>query len=195
MIRAGFVIESPRTQSRTTIIQSDAETNGMGWVLEVVCAPNTPPDIEEHLHLTWTETFEIIAGTAYYKLDGEQKRLEAGGSFVVPPNSKHIHPWNAGDVPMVYRQTNQFPSPSPAAVQEVLGVFATVAELTRQGKVDLQTGRPKNVWQLMATLRTLAKHGGYDVQLPIPVQNVLAATLGRLAEAMGYRGVYPEYLQ
>jgi hypothetical protein len=47
----------------------------------------------------------------------------------------------------------------------------------------------------MATLRTLAKHGGYDVQLPIGVQNFLAATLGRLAEAMGYRGVYPEYLQ
>ena len=194
MIRAGFIIHSPRTQSVTTILQSDAETNGMGWELEVACQPHTEADIEEHLHLTWTETFEILSGKAHYKLNGQQKTAEAGQSFVVRPGEKHIHPWNAGETVMVYRQTDKFPAPSPAAVQEVLGTFATLAGLTAEGKVGAN-GRPKNVWQMMATLRTLTKHGGYDVQLPIPVQNGLAATLGRLAEALGYRAVYEQYLR
>jgi hypothetical protein len=50
-------------------------------------------------------------------------------------------------------------------------------------------GRPKNPFQLAVTLKTLGKHGGYDAALPIPVQKFLAATLGRLAEALGYRAV------
>jgi quercetin dioxygenase-like cupin family protein len=194
MIRAGFTIESPRTQSVTTILQSDAETNGMGWELEVTCQPNTEADIEEHLHLTWTETFEILSGTAHYKLNGQQKTAEAGQSFVVRPGEKHIHPWNAGETVMVYRQTDKFPAPSPAAVQEVLGTFATLAALTREGKVG-DNGRPKNVWQLMATLRTLPNTAATMCNCPSPCKTGLAATLGRLAESLGYRGVYERYLQ
>ena len=194
MIRPGLTIYSPRTHSNTTILHSDAETNGMGWLIQVECQPNTPPDIEEHLHLTWTETFTILSGTAHYKLNGQQKTATAGQAFTVQPREKHIHPWNAGETVMVYQQSNQFPAPSPTAVQEVLGTFATIAGLTAEGKVG-PDGRPKNIWQLMATLRTLAKHGGYDVQLPIPVQNFLAATLGRLAEALGYRAVDEKYLR
>jgi hypothetical protein len=193
MIRAGFTIENPMTKSRTIVLESDAETNGMGWLLEVHCVPQTRSDVPEHLHLTWTENFEIISGSAHYKLNGIQKRAAAGEKFVVLPGELHIHPWNAGDSEMVYRQTNRFEQASPQAVQDVLGVFATRAGLARQGKVD-RNGRPKNPLQLGITLRTLNKHGGYDARMPIALQNFLGATLGGLAKVLGYKAVYPQYV-
>jgi len=156
--------------------------------------PGTEPDIAEHLHLTWTETFEIVSGTAHYSLDGAQKTLQAGESFTALPKQRHIHPWNAGETLMVYRQRDTFASPTPAAVQEVLGVFATIAALAREGKVD-KKGYPKNPLQLAATLRVLSRHGGYDTSLPIGIQKFLAATLGRLAERRGYRAVDPQVVK
>ena len=38
------------------------------------------------------------------------------------------------------------------------------------------------------------KHGGLDAAVPIPLQLGLSATLGRLAEVLGYRGVYDRYV-
>jgi len=193
MIQAGFTIENPITKSRTVVIESDKETNGMGWLLEVYCVPKSKPDIAEHFHLTWTETFEIISGSAHYKLNGVQKTAQAGEKIVMPPGQLQIHPWNAGETEMVYRQRDEFEQPNHQAVQDVLGVFATIAGLAREGKVD-NKGLPKNPLQLAITLRTLSKYGGYDASLPISVQNFLASTLGWLAEVLGYKAVYPQYV-
>jgi hypothetical protein len=193
MIRAGFTIESPRTGTRTVVIKSDAETGGNGWELELHCRPKAGPDIAEHLHLNWTERFEIVAGSAYYKLAGTRKTAQAGESFVVHPRQLHVHPWSAGETGMVYRQIDTFHRPSPQAVQDVLGTFATIAGLTREGKVG-SDGRPRNILQLAAMMRTLNKHGGYDAKLSIGAQNFIAATLGRLSEALGYRAVYPRFV-
>jgi mannose-6-phosphate isomerase-like protein (cupin superfamily) len=188
MIKANFIIHNPLTNSKTKVVESDQETNGMGWLLEVICQPQAKPDIKEHIHLHWTETFNIRSGEAFYKLDGEEKRASAGESFTVMPGQKHIHPWCAGNEPLVYTQRDEFGKQSPDAVQEVLGVFATLAELAREGKVN-KDGLPKNPLQLAATLRTLAKHGGYDTSIPIGVTHFISATLGKLAELLGYRGV------
>jgi hypothetical protein len=72
-------------------------------------------------------------------------------------------------------------------------VFATIAGLAREGKVNLR-GELKNPLQLAATLKTLNKYGGYDAKLPRRVQDTLAATLGSLAEVLGYRAVYPQFV-
>lgn len=193
MIRAGFIIENPITRGRTIVLQSDAETNGTGWLLEHHSAPHAPPNIPEHVHLTWTETFEIIAGQAFYKLDGVQKTANAGDTFVVHPRQPHIHPWNAGETELVYRQLDVFDPPNAQAVQDVLGVFATIAGLAREGKVN-QRGEPKNPLQMAVTLKTLNKHGGYDAKLPIWVQDLLTATLGSLAEVLGYKAIHPQFV-
>jgi mannose-6-phosphate isomerase-like protein (cupin superfamily) len=193
MIRAGFTIDNPITKARTIVLKSDAETNGEGWLLEHHNVPHSSPDIPEHFHLTWTETFEIIQGEAFYKLDGVQRTASAGDIVVVHPRQTHIHPWNAGETELVYQQSDVFDPPSVQAVQDVLGVFATLTGLAREGKVN-QQGEPKNPLQLAATLKTLNKHGGYDAKLPKWAQDLLAATLGSLAEALGYKGVYPQFV-
>ena len=192
MIRAGFAINDPRTGLRTVILEADVETNSQGWLLEQRCRPGVLPSIAEHGHLTWPEMFEVVSGKAYYSLDGVEGTTVAGESFTVKPGQRHIHPWCAGDEAMVFRQRNDFGGRSPDAVQDVLGVFATIAQFAAQGKVDKE-GRPKNPLQLAVTIKTLGKHGGYDASLPIPVQKFLAASLGRLAETLGYRAVAPEF--
>jgi quercetin dioxygenase-like cupin family protein len=193
MICAGFTIESPRTRSRTVVIESDAETNGGGWLLEIHAVPDAQPDVPEHLHLTWTETFEIVSGSAYYTLNGMKNTARKGDKFVVLPGQLHVHPWNAGDTELVYRQRDKFDQPNSQAVQDVLGVFATRAGLAREGKVD-ENGRPKNPLQLAVTLRLLNKYGGYDASIPMYLQDFLGFTLGWLAERLGYKGVYPQYV-
>ena len=84
MIRAGFTFNNPLTESRWVVVESDAETGGMGWTLEVCCLPGANPDILEHRHLTWTETFKIISGVAHYKVDDVQQTAAAGDTIVMP---------------------------------------------------------------------------------------------------------------
>jgi len=193
MIRAGFTVTNSRTGSQTTVLEGDAETQSRGWLLETRCPPKAPPDITEHFHLTWTETFEIISGQAHYKLNGVRRTATAGETIVMPPKQLQMHPWNAGETELVYRQRDDFGGVNPQAVQDVLGVFATLAGLAREGKLDKQ-GRPTDPFQMAITLRVLCSHGGYDASLPVPVQQFLSATLGRLAGMLGYRAVYPQYV-
>ena len=52
MIRAGFTFEHPTTKTRTVVLESDAETKGMGWLLEVTRYSKSGSDLDDHLHLT-----------------------------------------------------------------------------------------------------------------------------------------------
>lgn len=192
MIKAGFTFEHPLTKTRTLVLESDAETNGMGWLLEVTRKARAKPDIAEHLHMTWTETFEIVSGTAKYSLDGIERTAKAGESFIVEPRHSHIHPWNETDEIMVYRQKNRFEKASPAAVQDVLGVFATAAGMVRDRKIP-RKGYQKKLQQAV-TLRTLIRHGGYAAIPSIFMQNLLGSTVGLVAAMLGYKAVHVEYI-
>ena len=192
-IRAGFADTDHRTNTRTVVLKGAEETDGRGWVLEVHCPEGAASSILPHLHERWTETFEIVQGSASCRLGGEVRALQAGERIVFPPGVPHEHPWNTGAGTMVYRQSNDFGACTPEAVTEVLGAFATVNDLSRAGKVGAD-GKPTNPLQLAATLRALGRHGGYDAAVPVAVQKVVAATLGRVAEALGYRGVAAKYL-
>jgi hypothetical protein len=192
MIETGFAVDNPITGSHTIVLEDDAEIHGGGWLLEQHAVPHSRPDIPEHIHLTWTETFEIISGSAFYSLDGVQQTAEAGDVIVVGPRLRHIHPWNAGETELVYRQRDEFRPPDPTATREVRGVFATVADLAREGKVG-QDGRVKNLLQQAVMLKVLNSHGGYDAKLPVWLQDGLGATLGSLAQALGYKAIDPRY--
>lgn len=135
-INAGFTFEHPETKTRLTVLESDAETNGMGWFLEIRHSSTLQTDVFEHLHLTWTETFEIISGTAKYRLNGIEKIAKARETYIVEPRQLHVHPWSAThEVELVYRQRSRFPQSSSAAVQDILGIFATRAGMAREGRL------------------------------------------------------------
>jgi quercetin dioxygenase-like cupin family protein len=190
MIRAGFETTDPRTGTRSVVIEGAEETGGRGFLIEVHCPEGARAAVLAHLHTTWTEEFEILRGAATCRLGGEERALSAGESIVMPPRLPHVHPWNSGSGEMLYRQRSDFGEVRPEAVGDVLGVFATLNALAGAGKVD-DKGLPKNFLQLAAALRTLTRHGGYDAKAPIAAQRLMAATLGRFAELLGYRGADP----
>lgn len=188
VVRAGDEVHDPRTGSRMRVLETDAETGGMGFLLEVVSPPGAGPNVPEHFHLYWTERFTIVSGTARYKLDGTERTATAGEELVFPPGHRHIHPWNGGDTDLVYRQQSRFPAPSPAAVQDTLGVFGTLYRMAARGETNAR-GLPNNPLQLAVTLKALTRHGGFDASMPVGVQKFVAATLGSLGERLGYRAV------
>jgi mannose-6-phosphate isomerase-like protein (cupin superfamily) len=191
-IRPGFEMSDPITQTRIVVVKGAEETSGRGWVTEVYC-PQGATRFPAHVHETWTETFEILEGSATCRIGAEEHRLACGESIFMPARVPHVHPWNTGSGEMVFRHANDFGAPDPEAVTDVLGAYATMFGLAREGRVG-KRGLPKNPLQLAATARTLTKHRGFDAAVPIPIQLALSATLGRLAEALGYRGVYERYL-
>lgn len=193
MIQAGFQTIDPFTGTKTTVIQGTEETGGTGWTLIVHCPEGAPPHILSHVHLNWHEAFDIVQGSARYMLAGKEFTAEAGDVIEMPAGLKHVHPWNDGSGTMIYRQKNYFGNVNPDAVNDIIGVFATINGMAKEGKIGAK-GLPKNLLQFAATLRTLVKHHGYDAAIPISLQRFVSATLGRLAESMGYRGVYPRYL-
>ncbi len=194
MISPGFETTDPITQTRIVVVKGARETSGRGWVIDVHCPQGAEPAFVAHMHRTWTETFEILQGSATCRLGAAEQKLERGETIAMPPKISHVHPWNTGSGVMIYRQTNDFGASTPQAVDDVLGAFATIHGLGREGRVG-KRGMPKNLLQFAATVRTLTRHGGFDAAVPIPLQLSLSATLGRLAEALGYRGVYDRYVR
>lgn len=192
MIRAGFTFEHPKTKTRTVVLESDAETNGMGWLLEVTRYLRLGSDLGEHMHLTWLETFEIIKGSAKYKLDGVEKIINAGESFVVEPGHYHVHPWNATKEELVYRQRDVFAKASPAAVQDILGIFATATGMAADGSYPKT--KSAKLFQEAVTLKTAVKHGNYMATPSMFMQKVIGSTLGLLGELLGYRAVHAKYV-
>ncbi|HEY4320090.1 MAG TPA: cupin domain-containing protein [Gemmatimonadales bacterium] len=180
--------------TRLVVVQGARETGGRGWVTEVHCPEGAAPWGPPHMHRTWTETFEVLTGSASYRLGGVVQTLQAGETVVMPPGVPHRHPWNTGSGVMVFRQSNDFGATTPEAVHDVLGAFATINGLAREGRVSAR-GVPKNPLQVAATIRLLMKHGGFDATLPVPLQLAVGATFGRLAEALGYRAIYDRYLE
>jgi len=191
MIRAGFTFEHPITKTHTVVLEAAAETGGMGWLLEVTRYSASGSDLGEHLHQTWTETFEIIKGTAKYSLDGNERTVKAFESFMVEPGHFHIHPWNADEEELVYRQRSRFDRPNPAAIQDILGIFATRTGMIRDG-IRLK-GLAKVLVQ-SATIRTATRHGNYVAQPSIAAQKMISSTLGLLGELLGYRAVQAKYV-
>jgi len=194
VIQPGFESTDPRTGTRLVVIAGATETDGRGWVIEVHCPAAAPAAVPEHVHLTWNETFEILHGAARYVVGGKAGLARTGDTISMPAGVTHIHPWNGGSGEMVYRQTNDFGCACLDAVDDVLGAFATLNGLARDGKIGKQ-GYPKNPLQFAATLRTLTKHEGFDAAVPIWAQRAVSASLGRLAEMLGYRGVYQRYVE
>lgn len=193
MITAGFVIADSRSGVRVIVRETEAETGGTGWLLEHHFPASARPNVPEHLHTTWTETFEIVSGDAYFVLGKARKKAVTGEVIVMPPGVPHVHPWNAGKTELVYTQRDEFHGVDMTAVQDVMGVFATRAGLVRDDLTDKQ-GRPKDPLQLAVTLKTLVAHGGFDAGVSIPAQKIIAATVGTLAQLLGYKAVIPKYL-
>jgi hypothetical protein len=58
---------------------------------------------------------------------------------------------------------------------------------------DAMNGFSKTLQRAVA-LRTLTRYGGYAAHPSIPLQKLIAGTLGVVGETLGFKAIYPQYV-
>jgi quercetin dioxygenase-like cupin family protein len=182
------VIENPLSGQRVTMILPPAATAGRRFELEVEMAPGRNAEgIPAHVHPTLHERFTILRGVGRYQLGGSQHEAPTGAVVEMPPGVAHLHPWNVGDEPLVYRQTALAEPPDLASAEAALGGLATLFALAAQGK----TNRAGMAHPLqMAVIANAMMPGTYLAAAPIRLQHVLLPVLAAIGHAFGYRTRY-----
>jgi mannose-6-phosphate isomerase-like protein (cupin superfamily) len=183
--------ENPRDGQRVRIVSlPDGATPGR-FVLEYIYRPYSGETaVPAHFHPTSTETFEILAGQARYRIGAAEGTAAAGDRIVMPAGVVHVHPWSAGAEPLHVRQTGESTPPDPDRARASIQALITIFGLASAGKVN-RAGLP-GLLQL-AVLARSTMPATYLDRPAVPVQRMLFSLLGGLGQLLGYRTGYPAY--
>src|SRR3954454_13338851 len=98
MARAGQTVVNPATGERVTFVKTAAETGGELLVLELEW-PRPGERAPEHVHPEAEERYEVLDGTAAFRIAGEERTAGPGGMVTVPPGTPHLA-WTPTDQPV-----------------------------------------------------------------------------------------------
>jgi mannose-6-phosphate isomerase-like protein (cupin superfamily) len=183
--------ENPRQGQRVRFLVLPSATDGRRFVLEYASRPFTGETaVPAHLHPTATETFEILAGQARYRLGATDHSLRSGEQAVLPANVPHVHPWSNSADELRVRQTTEVDPPDEAGLTASLQALVTLFGLAAAGKVNAK-GLP-NILQLAVAVHSTMP-ATYLAHPPIPVPRLLFGSLAGLGRVLGYRTAYPQY--
>jgi quercetin dioxygenase-like cupin family protein len=185
MARAGDIIENPITGERITFLKTTRETNGellrFEWVL--------PPGffLPEHFHPRQEERHEVLSGTLWGRVGGQERDYAAGEKVVGPAGVPHA--WRNPSSDQELRIISEIRPPLAFET-----IFETSFGLARDGKTTKQ-GIPKNPLQL-AVLADEMRGMFYYSRVPVAVQeafSALVAVVASVGRLLGYKARYPEY--
>jgi mannose-6-phosphate isomerase-like protein (cupin superfamily) len=183
--------ENPKQGQRVRFLTLPAQTGGRGFTLEYVYRPFTGETaVPAHIHTAATETFEILAGEARYRLGRQEGSARRGDRIVLPAGVAHVHPWSVSAEELHVRQTTEVDSPDSAGLVASLQALVTLFGLASAGKVN-DKGLP-NLLQLAVLIRSTMP-ATYIAGIPIAAQRLLFGGLARVGQALGYRTAYPGY--
>ena len=178
MIHAGDTIENPVTGERMVFRKTSRETGGEAVVIECFVEPDGGVAMA-HVHPSQEERFEVLSGSAGFRLGRQQLVAGPGERITVPAGTAHTF-WNAGDDELHFvcevRPALQFES-----------LVETMFALASDGKTN-RKGLPNPL-----RLAVIAYAHFDTVRLPFPpawLQRLglaLGSPLGRL---FGYRATY-----
>jgi mannose-6-phosphate isomerase-like protein (cupin superfamily) len=180
MATAGQCLENPITGERIVFLQTAQESEGARVVIDHFLRPHTPT-FSEHVQLNQEERFEIISGSASYRINGVKRQAHAGEIIIVPPGTPHMNPWNESDTDLHFRHTT-----SPDLGSERF--FETLFSLARDGKTNARG--EVNLLQVIVIGDALASQT-YRTGIPMSVQRVLIRVLAVIGRWLGYRAHYP----
>ncbi len=177
-VRPGHVMENPLVgEDRIVFTKTAHQTDGEVFGLEVFIrggAPGTP----EMVHPLQDESFEIVSGSLNFRIGGQERRLEAGESLLIPKGTPHKW-WNASD-----EETHALVELRPALRSEE--VFANIYGLFNE------KGAVPNSLQ-MAVLFNEHFEEGQLTKPPLLVQKVMFGMLAPVGRLLGYKAHYPKY--
>lgn len=188
MVRPGHVIENPVCpghvmenpvlgENRIVFTKTAHQTGGEVFGLEVFIragAPGTP----EMVHPLQDESFEILSGSLDFRIGGQERRLEAGESLLIPKGIPHNW-WNASD-----EEAHALVELRPALRSEEL--FANIYGLCSE------KGALPNPLQ-MAVLFNEHFNEGHLTKPPLFVQKAMFGVLAPVGRLLGYKAHYPKY--
>ena len=176
---------------RARLVTLPAETAGRSFVLEYVNKPFTGESaVPSHLHPTYSETFEILAGQARYRLGRRTLQAGPGDRVVLPAGLPHVHPWSDSNEELHVLQTAEAHPPDVRGLTASLQGAITIFGLAGAGRVN-RNGVP-NLLQVAVIIRETMP-ATYLAGVPIPLQRLLFGTLAAVGRLLGYRPAYPEY--
>jgi quercetin dioxygenase-like cupin family protein len=172
MASEGQQISNPRTGQRMIFIELRDELLRIDSV--------NPPTAEReplHVHPKQESGAEVLSGSLVFEVAGDQRRLAAGETIVVPANIPHRF-WNdgGGDAHSI-----QFFRPA----LDIASFFETMFALAHQDKLD-EKGMPSPL-----QLAVMVPEFGDEIRPvspPWPLLRALTGVVGPVARLRGYRG-------
>ena len=178
MVRPGLVMENPVSgEDRVVFTKTAQQTGGEVFGLEVFIRPGAP-GTPVMVHPLQDESFEIVSGSLDFHIGGQERRLEAGESLLIPKGTPHNW-WNASD-----EETHALVELRPALRSEEL--FANIYGLFNE------KGAVPNPLQ-MAVLFNEHFNEGRLTKPPLLVQKALFGVLAPVGRLIGYKAHYPKY--
>jgi mannose-6-phosphate isomerase-like protein (cupin superfamily) len=179
MAKAGDEIFNPRTNQRMIFLETGAESNG-GLLRNESYIPPAGEAEPEHTHPFQESGAEVISGSVRFRVDGEERTLEAGESITIPANTPHFF-WNDGE------EDAHFIGWFRPALK-IDRFFEAFFGLAQDGKLN-EKGLPSTL-----QLAVMVPHFGDEIRLTSPPWAVQKATFGALAplgRLLGYRPEHP----
>src|SRR6266568_2586871 len=182
MATAGQTFENPVTGEKMVFVKTGRETNGMVLEIEFFIQPNSGKGLSAHVHPYYAERFELIAGSAHYKLANAELSTQANDILMLPIGVAHVHPWNVGNDVLHVRKITQLNKPDMQLLLASATFFESLYALAQQGKVG-KDGLPKDLLQTIVLLQAfclgsvlwLSSRGDYrkSSQSITPLPNLL----------------------
>jgi quercetin dioxygenase-like cupin family protein len=181
MAKAKQKFENPGSGETITFLKTSEDTKGEYVLFELNCTKKGGVPFE-HIHPLQTESFTILEGSVYFKLDGNEVHVKQGEKISVAPGSKHIF-LNKED-----KTLRAIVEVRPALRFE--HGIETIFGLATDGKCN-DKGQPP--FLQMAVLTDYASGEFYLANLPIFLQKVLFSILSKVGRLMGYKAFYRQY--
>ena len=165
-------------EDRIVFTKTAQQTGGELFALEVFIragAPGTP----EMVHPHQDESFKILSGSLDFRIGGQERRLKAGESLLIPKGTPHNW-WNERD-----EEAHAQVEIRPALRSEEL--FANIYGLCSE------KGALPNPLQLAVLTDEHKDEGTYLTKPPLLVQKVMFGVLAPVGRLLGYRAHYSKY--
>ena len=177
MANKGQSLNNPCTGERIVFQQTEQDTGGTLVEFDHTMPPSATPTFAEHVQLNQEERFEIVSGTARYRLNGVEHQAQAGETVIVPPGAFHINCWNAGPAELQLRHSFR-----PAMGADFF--FERMFTLAQEGKTNAKG--EVNLLQLAVIGRAIESQT-YTAGIPIALQRLSLPILATLGRWLGYR--------
>jgi quercetin dioxygenase-like cupin family protein len=176
------IIRNPKTGQKIRFLQTAKDSDGQLLEMEATFSPYSQ-EPKSHYHPIQEEDFKVVTGKLNVKLNGELIVLKAGDTLHISKNEVHAM-WNEAKEKAVVNWKVR-----PALETEYL--LETTMGLATDGKTD-KDGMP-NILQAAIMIKRFSNV--FRLSKPsFLVQSIVFTLLEPIALLIGYKAVYPKYL-